>query len=159
MAFEHNEARFCTERRAEADHYQCLMRIISMSEINVTFPGNLKVEASFGEFVIPTDQPEKSGGDGSAPSPFVLFASSIATCAGYFALKFCRTRELDITGMKLSMKYDWDADAKRYPKMTIELTLPDGFPEKYHSALLRSIDQCVVKQHIIEPPEFAISLL
>lgn len=129
------------------------------SEITVTFPGNLKVEANIGEFVIPTDQPEKSGGDGSAPSPFVLFASSIVTCAGYFALKFCRTRELDTTGMKLSMKYAWDKDEKRYPKMTVELTLPDGFPEKYRSAILRSMDQCVVKQHILTPPEFDIAIV
>lgn len=130
-----------------------------MSEINVTFSGNLKVEARFGEFVIPTDQPEKSGGDNSAPSPFVLFASSIATCAGYFAMKFCRTREIDTTGMKLSMKYDWDKDQKRYPKMSIELVLPEGFPEKYRSAILRSIDQCVVKQHILNPPEFEMTLV
>lgn len=72
------------------------------NEIKVTFPGNLKGEASFGEFVIPTDQPEKSGGDGTATSPFVLFASSIATCAGYFAVKFCRTRNLDTDGMSFT---------------------------------------------------------
>lgn len=128
------------------------------TEINVTFPGNLRVEANIGDFVIPTDQPVRSGGDNSAPSPFVLFASSIATCAGYFAVKFCRTRDLDTTGMKLSMKYDWDAEQKRYPKMSIELTLPEGFPEKYHSAILRAMDQCVVKQHILQPPEFEIRL-
>lgn len=129
------------------------------TEINVTFPGNLKVEASIGEFVIPTDQPEKSGGDGSAPSPFVLFASSIATCAGYFAMKFCRTRDLDTRGMKLSLQYAWDAEQKRYPKMSIELTLPEGFPEKYRSAILRAMDQCVVKQHILNPPEFEIAIV
>lgn len=128
------------------------------TEIHVTFPGNLRVEANIGEFVIPTDQPVKSGGDNSAPSPFVLFAGSIATCAGYFAVKFCRTRELDTTGMKLSLKYDWDSEQKRYPKMSIELTLPEGFPEKYHSAILRAMDQCVVKQHILNPPEFEITL-
>lgn len=128
------------------------------TEITVSFPGNLKVEASVGDFVIPTDQPEKAGGDGSAPSPFVLFASSIATCAGYFAVKFCRTRELDTTGMKLSLRYAWDKEQKRYPKMAIELTLPPTFPEKYRSAILRAMDQCVVKEHILNPPEFEISL-
>jgi len=130
-----------------------------MSEIEVRFPGNLQVEAKIGDFVIATDQPEKSGGDGSAPSPFVLFASSIATCAGYFALKFCRAREIDTTGMKVKMSYDWDKEQKRYPKMTLELTLPEGFPEKYRSAILRAVDQCVVKQHILNPPEFDISLI
>ncbi|WP_136795287.1 MULTISPECIES: OsmC family protein [Desulfosediminicola] len=130
-----------------------------MSEIEVCFPGNLKVEAKIGDFVIETDQPEKSGGDGSAPSPFVLFASSIATCAGYFALKFCRAREIDTTGMKVNMKYEWDKEQKRYPKMNLELTLPEGFPEKYHSAILRAMDQCVVKQHILNPPEFDITVV
>lgn len=129
------------------------------SEIEVSFPGNLKVEAKVGDFVIATDQPEKSGGDGSAPSPFALFGASIATCAGYFAVKFCRARKLEMEGMKLSMRNEWDKEQKRSPKMTIELKLPQDFPEKYHSAILRAMDQCVVKQHILNAPEFDISLI
>jgi ribosomal protein S12 methylthiotransferase accessory factor len=127
-------------------------------EIQVSFPGNLQVVASAGEFVIPTDQPEKSGGDNSAPSPFVLFASSIATCAGYFAVKFCQARAIDTTGMKLSLKYEWDREQKRYPKMAVQLMLPEGFPEKYRGAITKAMDQCVVKQHILNPPEFEITL-
>ena len=128
------------------------------TEIEVSFPGNLRVEAKVGEFVIATDQPEKSGGDGSAPTPFTLFASSIATCAGFFAVKFCRTRNIDTVGMKLNMTYDWDKEKKRYPKMTLQLTLPKDFPVKYHEAILLAMDQCVVKEHIHNPPEFEISL-
>lgn len=129
------------------------------TEIFVTFPGNLKVNAQIDEFLLETDQPEKSGGDGSAATPFALFTSSIATCAGYFALKFCRSRKIETEGMSLSMKYDWDKDQKRYPKMTIELQLPVGFPEKYKDAIIRAMDQCVVKKHILEPPEFEISVV
>ncbi|MBU1568303.1 MAG: OsmC family protein [Proteobacteria bacterium] len=129
------------------------------TEIQVSFPGNLRVEAKVGEFVIATDQPEKAGGDGSAPTPFALFASSIATCAGFFAVKFCRTRNIDTHEMKLNMVYDWDKEKKRYPKMTLQLTLPKDFPVKYHEAILRAMDQCVVKEHIHNPPEFAISLV
>jgi ribosomal protein S12 methylthiotransferase accessory factor len=129
------------------------------TEIHVSFPGNLRVEAKVGEFIIATDQPEKSGGEGTAPAPFALFASSIATCAGFFAVKFCLTRKIDTEGMKLSMTYDWDKEQKRYPKMTLQLTLPKGFPAKYHAAILRAMDQCVVKEHIQNPPEFEISLV
>ncbi len=127
-------------------------------EIDVSFPGKLKVDAKIGDFVISTDQPEKAGGDNSAPQPFAIFASSIATCAGYFALKFCQSRDLSTEGMKLSMKYAWDKERKRFPAMNLELTLPDGFPEKYHKAILRAMDQCIVKKHIMEPPEFDINL-
>ena len=124
------------------------------TEINVSFPGNLKVAAQIGDFTIPTDQPEKTGGDGSAPTPFNLFAASIATCAGYFALKFCRTREIATDGMRLTLDYDWDAEQKRYARMAITLTVPDSFPAKYHTPLLRALDQCLVMEHIRHPPEF-----
>lgn len=128
------------------------------TEITVSFPGNLKVEAAVRDFTLLTDQPEKSGGGGAAPTPFELFTSSIATCAGYFALKFCRARKIDTAGMSLKMNYDWDSEAKRYPKMSIQLELPEGFPEKYRGAVIKAMNQCVVKQHIHQPPEFAITV-
>ena len=127
------------------------------TEIEVSFPGNLVVEASVRDFVVSTDQPEKSGGGNSAPSPFELFTSSIATCAGYFAVKFCRSRNIDTTGMSLTMRYEWDKDQKRYPKMSIALNLPDGFPDKYRGAIIKAMDQCVVKKHILDPPDFDIT--
>lgn len=128
-------------------------------EIEVSFPGNLKVNAQVGEFIIPTDQPEKVGGDGSAPTPFNLFAASIVTCAGFFAAKFCRTRDIAIDGMKLTMSYDWDKEKKRYAKMTMQLTLPKSFPAKYQKPLLRALDQCLVLDHIHNPPEFETNIV
>lgn len=127
------------------------------TEIEVSFPGNLKVEAKIREFVISTDQPEKSGGDNSAPTPFELFTTSIATCAGYFAMKFCRTRKIDTSGMRLKMNYEWDNKLKRYPKMSVELQLPENFPDKYRGAIIKAMNQCVVKQHIHQPPDFEIT--
>ncbi len=128
-------------------------------EMVVTFPDNLKVHAQVGGFTIETDQPEKSGGNNTAPSPFTLFAASIATCAGYFALKFCRARNLATEGMALKLGYGWDKEQKKYPQMKVELTLPDGFPEKYREAIIRAMDQCVVKKHIIDPPDFFIEVV
>jgi len=130
-----------------------------MSEISVTFPANLKVEATVGNFTLLTDQPEKSGGDNEAPSPFELFTASIATCAGYFALKFCRARDIDTSTMRLKMHYDWDSEAKRYPKMSVALELPENFPDKYRKAIIKAMEQCVVKQHIHQPPEFDITVV
>ena len=129
------------------------------TEIEVTFPENLKVKAKINDYVLTTDQPEKSGGDGSGPSPFELFTASIATCAGYFALKFCRTRDLETAGMRLKMSYEWDKEQKRYPIMAVELELPERFPEKYRGAIIKAMNQCVVKQHIQQPPEFEIRVI
>jgi ribosomal protein S12 methylthiotransferase accessory factor len=129
------------------------------NEIEVTFPGNLRVEAAVGDFTVVTDQPEKSGGDNTAPSPTEYFLVSIATCSAYFALKFYRTRDIDYSNMRLKMGYGWDRDQKRYPKLSIELTLPEGFPDKYRTAIIKAMDQCVVKQHLHNPPAFKITLI
>jgi ribosomal protein S12 methylthiotransferase accessory factor len=126
-------------------------------EIAVTFPGNLQVAASVGDFMVLTDQPETSGGDHEAPSPSDLFLASIANCAGYFALKFCQAREIDTSTMRLSMSYAWDDEQKRWPKLSIELHLPDDFPARYQKAIIKAMDQCVVKKHILQPPEFEIT--
>ena len=40
----------------------------------VTFPGGVRVDAQFGPHTIRTDQPLQGGGEGSAPTPFALFA-------------------------------------------------------------------------------------
>jgi putative redox protein len=128
------------------------------TEITVSFPGNLRVDAHVEGFVIATDQPVKAGGEGTAPSPFTVFAASLATCAGFFAVKFCRTRNISTEGMALSLRYDWDKEKKRYAKMVIQLTLPQDFPDKYRDAILRAVDQCVVKEHIHNPPEFVVEL-
>lgn len=127
------------------------------TEINVSFPGKMKVEAKIGRFVILTDQSEESGGDGSAPTPFDLFAASIVTCAGLYVQKFCRIRSISTKGLELKLSYAWDQETKRYPRMTLQLILPEDFPARYHIPLLRSLDHCQVMDHIHHPPEFEIA--
>ena len=125
--------------------------------IDVTFPGGLKVDAQIGDVKIPSDQPVSAGGDNSAPQPFELFLASLATCAGVYAVSFCRSREIDTEGMTLTMSCDFDPEVKRYTKMAIHLHLPDSFPEKHKKAIIRSMDLCTVKKHMLNPPEFEIT--
>jgi putative redox protein len=71
-------------------------------EMRVEFTGGTRVEARFGKHAVTTDQPLKDGGEDSAPSPFALFLASLATCAGYFVLKFCQSRGISTEGMYLT---------------------------------------------------------
>ncbi|MBE9522486.1 MAG: OsmC family protein [Proteobacteria bacterium] len=127
------------------------------SFVEVSFPDGKKIDAKIGEFTINTDQAIANGGDESAPEPFQLFLASIATCAGIYALSFCQSRNIRPDGMALSMECEWDEDKKRYPKMSIDLRLPEGFDEKYREAVVRSMDLCSVKKHMMDPPEFEIT--
>ncbi len=71
-------------------------------EMTIDFPGGARVDAHFGSFVVPTDQPPQGGGQGSAPTPFATFLSTIGTCAGIYVLGFCQQRGIPTEGIRLS---------------------------------------------------------
>lgn len=124
--------------------------------LNVRFSGGKKVDVEVGSTIVRTDQSREHGGEGSAPEPFDHFLASIAACTGVYALEFCAARGLPTEGMGLRMACERDQKLKRYTRMTLELTLPDGFPEKFRPAIIRAMDLCAVKRHIVNPPEFEI---
>jgi uncharacterized OsmC-like protein len=124
--------------------------------IRVSFPGGKRVDAEIDGVLVHTDQSTGHGGTETAPEPFQLFLASIATCAGFYAIEFCHSRKLPTLGMELTLTCDFDAELKRYTKMGIELRLPAGFPEKYEPAIVRSMDLCAVKKHLMNPPVFEL---
>jgi ribosomal protein S12 methylthiotransferase accessory factor len=125
-------------------------------QMEMSFPGGLKVDAEIKGFTVHTDQPERVGGAGSAPAPFDLFLASIGTCAGIYVLQFCKKRDIDTNGLGVSLETIKDPETRRVTTMRIDVRLPAGFPEKYIPAVKRAVDQCTVKRHIIEPPVFEV---
>lgn len=124
--------------------------------MKITFPGGLAVNAVFKEFTVTTDQGVEHGGGGTAPEPFDLFLASLGTCAGLFALRFCQQRGIATQDLGLTLTIEKDPELKRLVLVRLEIELPDGFPEKYHEALIRSVDQCTVKRYIVHPPRFEV---
>jgi len=124
-------------------------------ELRITFPGGKRVDAELSGRTIATDQPPESGGGGSAPEPFALFAASIGTCAGFYALTFCQARGLDTRGMAVRERLTFD-DARRLVAVALDIELPPGFPEKYRQPLLRAVEGCKVKKAMEAQPPFAV---
>ncbi|PLY02930.1 MAG: osmotically inducible protein OsmC [Desulfuromonas sp.] len=124
--------------------------------MEITFPGGVAVNTEYNGFVTKTDQPEANGGTDSAPSPFDLFLSSLGACAGFFALRFCQQREIDTTGMKLTLDTNRNPESKRLEAINMKIHLPDGFPDKYRKSIIRATDQCAVKKVIVDPPEITV---
>ena len=58
--------------------------------------------------------------------------------------------------MSLTMACDFDPEVKRYTQMTLDLKLPNDFPENLKPAIIRAMDLCTVKKHLVNPPEFQI---
>jgi len=126
-------------------------------EMEITFPGGARVDASFGPYVVRTDQPPAGGGEGSAPTPFALFLSSFGTCAGIYVLGFLRKRGLSTDGVKLVQRARRDPATGMTDQVEIEILLPPDFPEKYREAIVRAAEQCAVKKHLENPPTILVS--
>ena len=125
--------------------------------MEITFPGGVAVQASYKGFTVLSDQLLAAGGQNAAPSPFDLFLVALGNCAGYFALRFCQQRELSTDGLKLTLETERDAERHRLSRVRIVIHLPQDFPEKYRSAILRATDQCTVKRTLLDPPEFDVT--
>ena len=126
-------------------------------EMIIDFPGGARVDAHFDGFTVPTDQPPMGGGQGSAPSPFAVFLSSIGTCAGIYVLGFCRQRGLPTEGIRILQRAHRDPATGMVAEIDLEIQVPPDFPEKYKDALIRSAEQCAVKKAIEKPPKFDVT--
>jgi ribosomal protein S12 methylthiotransferase accessory factor len=125
-------------------------------EMVIKFNGGARVDAQFGPYTLRTDQPPQGGGIGSAPTPFATFLASIGTCAGIYVLGFCRQRGIPTDGIELHQTLDVNPLNGMISKINLDIQLPPDFPDKYKSAVIRAADQCAVKKHFEQPPQFEI---
>lgn len=119
-----------------------------MKQFEVVFPGNKKVDVKFKEFLVKTDQSRKNEGDETAPEPFDLFLSALASCAGIYAKSFCDTRKLPADRMKLILEAFFAKGKKTMERVELTLYVPQSFPEKYIKPVIKSMAGCAVKNQL-----------
>jgi len=130
-------------------------------EMRITFPGGKRVDAQLNGRTISSDQPPGAGGEGAAPTPYDYFLASLGTCAGIYVLSFCQERNISTEGLELTQRMEFVSEGgkNRLAKVDLQITLPPGFPVKYHNAIIKSAELCSVKKALMNPPEFEISVL
>ncbi len=122
-------------------------------EMLIDFPGGMRVDAHFGPFTVPTDQPPGA----TAPTPFATFLASIGTCAGIYVLGFCQQRGLSTEGIRIIQRMRSNPFTGLVQQIDLEIQVPPTFPEKYRPSLIRSAELCAVKKHFENPPQFAVT--
>ena len=106
------------------------------------------MDVVFDDFTIKTDQKKIYGGDNTAPEPFNIFFSSLASCAGIYAVSFCDTRKLDTSGMNLILEAVFKEGQKYMDEIKLTLHVNKGFPEKYIKPVIKSMNSCAVKNQL-----------
>ncbi|MFO7922306.1 MAG: OsmC family protein [Bacteroidales bacterium] len=125
----------------------------------INFEKGKKVNATYKNTLIKTDQPVKAGGEGSAPEPFSLFLASIGTCAGIYVKSFCDQRGIPSDDIRLVQSMKFNPEKRMIDSINIDIQLPADFPEKYREAVIKAADLCTVKKHLADPPGIEVRAL
>jgi len=125
-------------------------------QMEIYFPRNKAVCATYKGFTIETDQPSYGGGDDLAPGPFALFIASVGTCAGSFMLSFMQQRGISTEGAGITLKTEKDPETNLICDISLDLHLPLDFPDKYRAAIIHTVGLCTVKRHLHNPPQFQL---
>ena len=128
-----------------------------MSKMIITSGGGKRVNAEYRGFTIETDQSVLGGGEGSAPEPYSLFLASLGTCAGIYVYSFCQKRNIPTDHVRIIQTRHRQEDGTGAGRISLEIEVPEDFPEKYRKALVEAANLCAVKKTIQNPPDFEIT--
>jgi ribosomal protein S12 methylthiotransferase accessory factor len=117
-------------------------------QVKVRFLDNLRLEASFDDFTVISDQPVRYKGDGTAPGPFDYFLASSALCAAYFAKAYCNARDIPTEDISIVQDNIVDPENRYQQTFKIRAELPEGISEKDRNGIISAMDRCTVKRVI-----------
>ncbi|MDD2967454.1 MAG: OsmC family protein [Desulfovibrionaceae bacterium] len=112
-----------------------------MAAISLEYCGDLHVscvhEASGSRLI--TDAPVDNQGKGEGFSPTDLCATALASCAMTIVALYAEAHNLDVKGMKASVKKSMNAEPRRIGRLEVCLTMP---AQHYTAAQKASIERC-----------------
>jgi putative redox protein len=115
------------------------MDLITISqEIGSKFKTQIRNHTFFSDMSI------KDGGTDAAPSPADMVVSSLGSCIAMIVQRYCKSHGYDDEGIELSMTYLLNEKPKMISSITIDIALPEDFPQNRRQAILNSVKTCVV---------------
>jgi uncharacterized OsmC-like protein len=126
-------------------------------DIKIKVLDGAKIEAKIGDYTVISDQSKDSGGGGTAPNPFEYFITSVGLCAAHYLNEFCKQRSIPTDAIGITENVSRNAEGKLV--FTMELKLPNDFPQKYKDALMNSVGACAVKKAIQSQPIFELKMI
>lgn len=125
-------------------------------QVKVRFLDNLRLEASFDDFTVISDQPVRYKGDGTAPGPFDYFLASSALCAAYFARAYCNARGIPTEDINIVQDNIIDPENRYQQTFRIQAELPEGVSEKDRKGIISAMGRCTVKRVIQNELDFQV---
>jgi putative redox protein len=95
---------------------------MSLTATAHSIPGTLRQEVLVdGRHRVTTDEPERLGGEDTAPAPHELFPAALAACVSTTLVIYARTKGWDLGEVDVDVDYDHRSEPRRF-EITIRLT-------------------------------------
>ena len=120
-------------------------------EIRVKHLENVKFAAQLRGHRIVCDQPAANGGADEGPTPPEFLLISLGTCAGVYAAQYLKNHGLSQDGLEVVVAADKVPAPARLGRFRIDVQAP-GLPAEHEAGLLRSVNACLIKNTLAQPP-------
>ncbi len=131
-----------------------------MAEIQVRFEEGDRYRVRVRGHELVVDQPVEDGGADAGPSPTELFVAGLASCVAFYAGRYLHRHGLSADGLAVACGFSFASDRPaRVAEISIDVTLPVGFPEERRAALAAVVEHCTVHNSIRSAPEVRIDLV
>jgi len=128
-------------------------------QVEVTFPSPTRIQAHSKDLTVEVGPPLDRGGDADAYGPFDLLLCSLATCTGFQVADFLQQRGFDTAGAGVHMEAERSEETHLLETISIQISVPPDFPEKYNDAIVRAAGLCFIKQQLGQRPEITTSVV
>ena len=126
-------------------------------EVSVHYLGETKFEVVAREHRVICDQPNDNGGADEGMSPPEFLLASLATCAGYYATQYLKTRGLPAEDLKVRVSAVKAAQPARLASFEIEVTI-HSLDERHQAGILRAVKACLIHNTLLGQPSIGITV-
>ena len=102
------------------------------------------------------DQPLDNGGADAGMTPPEFLLASLATCAGFYAVQYMRTRKLDAAGLSVRVTAEKALGPARLASFRIEIEVPNVTDDKHKEGVLRAAKACLIHSTLMAPPQIEL---
>jgi uncharacterized OsmC-like protein len=124
-------------------------------EVSVRYLGETKFEVAARGHRVICDQPIDNGGADEGMSPPEFLLASLATCAGYYATQYMKTRGLPAEDLKVRVAAQKAAQPARLASFEIEVTAL-GLDERHQAGILRAVKACLIHNTLLGAPSIEV---
>jgi len=128
------------------------------TEVLVDHLGEVQFEVKARNHTIICDQPLENGGfdEGMTPPEFLL--ESLGTCAGYYAVRYMKARNLSMEGLRIRATADKATAPARLTDFRIEVECQSALDARHREGIVRAVHACLIHNTLLNPPRIAVEV-